>query len=133
VKNWISTRLLANRSANESTRLDEPYYPWEALIPVRDARHDPAAAFGLELCSGRLVWWDENYPEFAAGCRGRGNNHHPEPLAFRASLILGRPREDCRRGWEDLRRPVPQWPGFRPERCSESLCAALDEALAAED
>jgi hypothetical protein len=107
--------------------VDEPYYPWEALIPIRDARHDPAATFGLELCSGAFVWSDENYLEFAAACRGRGNHHYP------ASLILGRPREDCRRGWEELRRLVPQWPGFRPERCSETLRAALEQALAVED
>jgi hypothetical protein len=113
--------------------VDEPYYPWEALVPIRDARHDPAATFGLELCSGGFVWSDENYLEFAAGCRGRGNNGYPEPIAFRASLIMGRPREDCRRGWEELRRLVPQCPGFRPERCSESLRAALEQALAAEE
>jgi hypothetical protein len=112
--------------------MGEPYYPWEALIPIRDALHDPAATVGLELCSGGFVWSDENYLEFAAACRGRSNNHYPEPIAFRASLILGRAREDCRRGWEELRRLVPQWPGFRPEQCCESLRVALEQALAAE-
>jgi hypothetical protein len=113
--------------------VDEPYFPWEALIPVRDAQHDEAATFTLELCSGGFVWSDENYVEFAAACRGRGNHHYPEPIAYRASLILACPREDCRQGWEELRRLVPQWPGFRPERCSPSLRVALEQALAAED
>ena len=113
--------------------MEEPYYPWEALIPLRDARHDPAATCGLELCSGGFVWSDEYYVEFVAACRGRGNNRYAEPLAYRASLILGRPRADCRRGWEELRRFVPQWPGFRPERWGEELRAALEQALAAKD
>jgi hypothetical protein len=113
--------------------VDEPYFPWEAFIPLRDARYDSAATFGLELLSGALVWSDENYLEFAAACRGRDNHRYPEPIAFRASLILGRPRADCQRGWEELRRFVPQWPGFRPERCSADLRSALEQALAAED
>jgi hypothetical protein len=35
--------------------VDEPYFPWEALTYIRDARYDPAATFGLELLSGGLV------------------------------------------------------------------------------
>jgi hypothetical protein len=113
--------------------MTEAYYPWEALVPIRDARYDPDATFGLELCSGGLVWSDENYVEFAAACRSRGNVHYPRAIAYRASLILGQPREDCRRAWEELQWLVPQWPGFRPERCSESLRTALEQALAAEE
>jgi hypothetical protein len=111
----------------------EAYYPWEALIPIRDARYDPQASYGLELCSGGFVWSDENYLEFAAACRSRGNVHYPRPIAYRASLILGQPREDCRQAWEELRRLVPQWPGFLPERSAASLRAALHAALAAEE
>ena len=113
--------------------MDEPYYPWEALIPIRDARYDSAATYGLELLSGAFVWSDENYMEFVAACRDRGNNRYWEPVAYRSSLIRGQPREDYRRGWEELRRFVPQWPGFRAERCRESLRAALEQALAAEE
>lgn len=109
--------------------MDEPYYPWEALIPVRDARYDPLGTYGLEMLSGAFVWSDENYFEFVAVCRGRGNQRYWEPVVYRSSLILGKPRQDYRHGWEELRRLVPQWPGFRAERCSESLKSALEQAL----
>lgn len=109
--------------------MEEPYYPWEALIPIRDAQYDSAATYGLEMLSGTFIWSDENYLEFVSACRNRGNNRYWEPVAYRSSLIRGQPRDDYRRGWEELQRFVPQWPGFRPERCSESLKAALEHAL----
>jgi hypothetical protein len=112
--------------------VDAPYYPWEALIPIRDAQYGPTATCGLELLSGAFVWSDENYLEFVAVCRDRGNTRYWEPVVYRSSFILSHPREDARRGWEELRRLVPQWPGFRPERSSESLRAALEQALAVE-
>jgi hypothetical protein len=113
--------------------MEEPYYPWEAFIPIRDARYDPGASYGLELLSGAFIWFDENYFDFVAVCRSRGNTRYWEPVVYRSALILGQPRKDCRRGWEELRRLVPQWPGFRPERCSQSLKADLEQALAAEE
>lgn len=112
--------------------MEEAYYPWEALIPLRDARFDPAAVPGLEMLSGAFVWPDEGWLEFVAACRGRGNMRYHEPVVFRSSIIRGRPREDCRRGWEWLQRHVPQWPGFRPERSDLSLREALERALDAE-
>jgi hypothetical protein len=112
--------------------MDEPYYPWEALIPIRDARYDAAATYGIEMLSGTFIWSDENYLEFVAICRSRGNDRYWEPVVYRSSLIRGQPHEAYRRGWEELRRFVPQWPGFRAERCSESLKAALEQAIAAQ-
>jgi hypothetical protein len=76
--------------------------------------------FWLELLSGTFIWSDENYLEFVAACRDPGNNRYWEPAAYRSSLIRGQggqASEDYRRGWEELRRFVPQWPGFRLERC----------------
>ena len=110
----------------------EAYFPWEALIPIRDARYDPAGTPGLELCSGAFIWPDEAYFEFVAACRGRGNVRYYEPVVYRSSVIRGQLREDCRRGWEELRRLVPQWPGFRPERSSEALRSELERQLAEE-
>ena len=113
--------------------MDESYYPWEAFIPIRDARFASAATCGLELLSGAFIWSDENYMAFVAACRVRGNSRYWEPVAYRSSLIRGQPREVYRSGWEELRRFVPQWPGCRAERCHESLRAALEQALAAAD
>jgi hypothetical protein len=110
--------------------MEEAYYPWESLIHLRDARFDPAAAPSLELLSGAFFWPDEGWLEFVAACRDRGNTRYHEPAVYRSSLIKGQPREDCRRGWEWLRQHVSQWPGFRPERSSESLRAELERQLA---
>jgi hypothetical protein len=108
----------------------EPYFPYEALIPIRDTVFDPNASCGLEMISGAFVWSDENYHHFVAACSSHGNKLYWQPIVYRSSVILGRPREDCRAGWEALRQFVPQWPGFRPERYSEELREGLEKALA---
>jgi hypothetical protein len=46
-------------------------------------------------------------------------------LTYRSSLIEGKPSEVYRGPWDQLRAACPQWPGFRPERCSPQLARAL--------
>lgn len=108
----------------------EPYFPEQAVAVLRTAQFDPAARPALELLSGSLVWGDEAYLEFPAICRHHGCLAYWEPVVFRSSLIRGRPDESCRRGWEELQRLCPAWPGFRPERRSESLRAELERQFA---
>jgi hypothetical protein len=110
----------------------EPYFPEKAIAVLRGARFDPASRPGLELLSGSLLWDDEAYLAFVSVCREYGCTAYWEPLAFRSSLIRGQPDESCRRGWEELWRACPEWPGFRPERWSESLRAEFERQLAQE-
>jgi hypothetical protein len=112
--------------------MGEPYFPEQAIAVLRAARFDPAANPGLELLSGSLIWDDEGYLEFVPICRHFGCLAYWEPVVFRSSLILGRPDERSRWGWEELQRVCPGWPGFRPERRSESLRAELERQLAEE-
>lgn len=112
--------------------MTEPYFPERAVAVLRAARFDPAATPGLELLSGSFIWDDEAYFEFLNACRDHGCMAYWEPVAFRSSLILGVPDESCRRGWEELQRACPGWPGFQPERRSESLRAELERQLAAD-
>jgi hypothetical protein len=39
-------------------------------------------------------------------------------LAYRSSLILGKPRSEFEPVWIALKRVAPNWPGFRVDRCS---------------
>jgi hypothetical protein len=116
----------------EGEWMSEPYFPEEAVAILRAARYDPAARPSLELLSGSFIWDDECYFEFVPACRARSCLAYWEPVAFRSSVILGRPDERYRRGWEELRRLCPEWPGFRPERYSESLRPELERQLAEE-
>jgi hypothetical protein len=110
----------------------KPYFPEQAVAVLRTARFDPTARPGLELLSGALVWDDEAYLEFAAVCCHFRCLAVWEPVVYRSTLILGRPDERCKRGWDELQRRCPGWPGFRPERHSESLRAVLEQQLAEE-
>ena len=112
--------------------MDPPYFPEEAVAVLRAAQYDPTARPGLEMLSGSFIWDDERYLEFVPVCRAKGCRAYWEPVLFRTSLIKGRPDETCRRGWEELRRVCPEWPGFRPERRSESLLRELERQLSEE-
>jgi hypothetical protein len=110
----------------------DAYFPEKAIAVLRAARFDPKAKPGLELLSGSLIWDDECYLEFVATCGHYGCMAYWEPVAYRTSLIRGRPDERYRRGWEELLRVCPQWPGFRAQRRDQSLRAELERQLAEE-
>jgi hypothetical protein len=112
----------------------ERRFPPEAVARLRAAWYDPGARPGLELISGSFLWADEldSYMKFVAVCRAKGCPAYWEPLLFRSSVILGRPDARSQAGWEELQRVCPEWPGFRPERYSESLRAELERQLAEE-
>jgi hypothetical protein len=109
--------------------MSEPYYPLKALEVLRAARYDPDADYGFELLSGTFIWTDENYVEFTAACRANDNLEYWDPVAYRASVIRGAPNEAYRRGWEEVQRLCPDWPGLRPDRSSPTLREALEQAL----
>ena len=114
--------------------MPEPYFPEEAVACLRRSRYDTNAQPGLEVISGSFIWGDEleGYMEFVARCRAKSCLRYWEPIGFRSSVIRGQPDEQCRRGWEELRRVCPEWPGFREERYSESLRVELERQEAEE-
>ena len=112
--------------------MGEPYIPDKVVAVLRMARFDPSAGPSFELFSGSFIWDDENYMELALLCNEMKCRACIEAVAFRSSLILGRPNEEFRGSWEELKQVCPEWPGFRAERQSESLRAELERELAAE-
>lgn len=74
---------------------------------------DPEARVHYELFSDSLIWSDEWPPPDRPDLPGqylRGVFH------YRTTLILGRPQERYREGWDLLAELCPNWPGFLPER-----------------
>jgi hypothetical protein len=112
----------------------EPYFPEEAVACLRRTRYNSAARHSLELVSGSFIWQDEfaDYVEFVAHCRATGCPRYWELVVYRTSVIRGRPNEGLRRGWEELRKVCPDWPGFREERYGQALRAELERQKADE-
>jgi hypothetical protein len=100
--------------------MPEPYFPELAVEALREAKYDPDAQPSYGIFSGAYMWADENYNEFVGACLNSDNKRYFEPIRYRASVILGEPPTDTdRRGWEELRRMCPEWPGFHPSRYGE--------------
>src|SRR5262245_60756296 len=100
--------------------MKEPYFPELAIEALREAKYDPDAQPAYEFFSGACMWADENYSEFVSICHDSGNMRYWEPICYRASVLLGEPPTDHdQRGWEELRRMCPEWPGFHPSRYGE--------------
>jgi len=68
-----------------------------------------------EMMSGALMWEDEKgeLPFSELGW-------FRAALAYRSSVVLGQPRMEFEPIWSALKRVAPNWPGFRPERCTPS-------------
>jgi hypothetical protein len=109
--------------------MDEMLYPEEALAFLRQMRHDPEARQGFECLSTSFHWSDEGLPRAMRLCMNHGSRATFHTMVFRTSLIKGEPIEAYRRNWEQLRAAWPEWPGFRPERCSTDLLPAWQRAL----
>ncbi len=95
-------------------------FPQQAIDFLGGCRPEPGSAVCYEMASGSLNWEDEHYLAFAALCKSLGCEGYAAPFAFRTSLIEGRPREEFRAAWDELRRRCPDWIGFRPERVTPS-------------
>src|ERR1700733_6167628 len=106
--------------------MDSQVFPEDAIAAIRKASWDEHATWGIEGCSGTPIWSDENYVDFVCACAGVKNWSYWDPVLCRLWLITGqenpaRPLAECRRAWEELKKRCPDWPGFRPERCSDAL------------
>lgn len=101
--------------------MDEMLFPKEALAILRQARYDPQARRGLEYLTMSFHWSDERLTQVVRPCRKHDSRAYHFAMVFRTSLMQGTPVEEYRRTWNQLREACPEWPGFRPERCSPDL------------
>ena len=113
----------------EGIEVDETVYPEEALEFLRQMRYDPNARRGFECLSTSFHWSDEGLPRAMRLCRNHDSRATFYTMVFRTSLIEGKPIERYRRNWDQLREACPDWPGFRPERCSVELLPAWRREL----
>jgi hypothetical protein len=93
---------------------------WGLLPPnvvelFRATHYDPNAVRRAELLTASFMWSDEvgGVPGNLAPVRAL--------FGYRGSLQRGRRDESLRESWEQLLVACPNWPGFRPERCSAAL------------
>lgn len=96
-----------------------------AIAILRSAFWDQDAERSFDLMSGGFMWSDEKFHEALHEC---SDDIGPFRciLAYRASHIRGKPREELRELWDQLLSACPDWPGFRPERLNRSLEDELD-------
>jgi hypothetical protein len=109
--------------------MDETLFPEEALAFLREARYDPDATRGYEALTCAFHWSDERLPKVARICLNHGSRAWFHLMAFRSSLVRGKPKEESRRTWNQLQKACPDWPGFRPERSGPELAHELDLAV----
>jgi hypothetical protein len=109
--------------------MDEMLFPEEALAFLTEARYDPDARRGFEGLSTSFHWSDERLPRVVRLCLNHDSRAYFYAMVYRTSLIKGEPIEAYRRVWEQLREACPEWPGFRPERCSTELQPAWERAM----
>ena len=99
--------------------------PPKAIEMLRATRFSPAAGRSVELMTASFMWSDEtggvpgNLPSVRA------------LFGYRGSLQRGQPDESLREPWDQLLAACPEWPGFRPERCSAALRDELEREYAA--
>lgn len=103
-------------------------FPQNAIALMQQAHWDSAATRSYEMMSGGFKWSDEWPAGVSFLCMEEDSYAFRFVLGYRASLIQGRPRDDLRAPWDQLSRECPEWPGFRPERCSPTLKSELETA-----
>lgn len=95
--------------------MSERQHELQALAPILNRLPaDPNARVGYELMSDALVWSDELPPDPEP--HGDGWVSLRGVFRYRTTLILGKPEEKYRAGWEVLASLCPNWPGLLPER-----------------
>lgn len=96
-------------------------FPDDALALLRLAPWDPMAEMHYDGFAGGLLWTDEFPPDVISACDRAESWAYRVVIAYRASLIEDQPRDELRATWEQLLCACPNWPGFRPDRCSPEL------------
>lgn len=103
-------------------------FPDAAIEILRRTTWVPAAKRDFDGMAGGFVWEDEFPQEAVAACMQSDNWAFRAVIGYRASLIMGEPREELRAPWDQLAQAHPEWPGFRPERQSGDLKAQMERA-----
>ena len=102
----------------------------EIVAAARALRFDPEASRGFDVFAGGFVWTDEWSPALEEACRRASAvefaDFFRQVVGYRASVIRGDADEKLFPCWKALERLCPEWPGFRPERCSGALLADLE-------
>lgn len=98
----------------------------ELLDLLAEARYDPLAQRAYDGLTGSFRWTDEFPDAFIAEADRQGNWSFRDLLAYRASLMRGRPEAHLKPTWYQVLRACPDWPGFRYERQSKQLAELLD-------
>jgi hypothetical protein len=106
--------------------MDEMLFPEEALAMLQQARYDPEARRGYEALTCAFYWSDELLSKVHRICLNHGSRAYFYLMVFRSSHVRSKPIEEYRRTWEQLQAAAPEWPGFRPERCSTDIARDLD-------
>jgi hypothetical protein len=101
--------------------MDEMLFPDEALAVLRQARYNPQARRGLEYLTMSFHWSDEGLSQAVRACRKHDSRAYHFAMVLRTSVMQGTPVEEYRPTWDQLRKACPEWPGFRPQRCSPEL------------
>ena len=83
---------------------------------LKNCQFDPDAASTYDIMAGGLVWNDEAPPSQSGGGALRAVVYLRKVIAYRASLSLEVPRVEFEEDWNQLKKHVPTWPGFRDER-----------------
>ena len=83
---------------------------------LKECRYDPEAASTYDIMAGGLVWSDEAPSPESGGSALRAAVYLRKVIAYRASLSLGEPRTELEEDWNELKKHVPDWPGFKDER-----------------
>lgn len=111
--------------------MNKKLVPIEALDVLRQARWDKDATRSLELLSLCFYWSDELFLESMEPCMRFDDENYSFKylMMYRESLIRGQPNKKYRDVWDQVLEACPDWPGFREDRCSSGLRAALDSSI----
>jgi hypothetical protein len=84
---------------------------------------DENARRSYEYLSGGFFWSDEVAPELMAN--DNATLMFKLLIARRTAMIRGEEKPEAAQWWNEMKRRFPNWPGFRPERCSHLLAEEL--------
>lgn len=83
---------------------------------LKMCQYDSAAACSYDIMAGGLIWADEVPNPSDRGLNLRISLYLRSVIAYRASLSLNQPRLEIENNWNELKKLLPNWPGFKEER-----------------
>lgn len=83
---------------------------------LKMCQYDSAAICTYDIMAGGLVWTDEVPNPSDRGLNLRVSVYLRTVIAYRASLSLNQPRLELENNWNELKKLLPNWPGFKEDR-----------------